>query len=223
MGQGGHGNVTVQPRIRVLVADDHPLYREALCGALRARPELELIAELADGRAALDAIFELEPDVAVLAVHLPDLGGIEVLHALDRQRSPTHVVFLAADHEGSSVLDAMQQGARGYLPKQWTGERICDAVAAVGRGETVWAPELQDNLAHEIYERHPLAPQPRLTNREFEVLKLTAGGKSATEIGKRLHIGEATVRSHLHNLYAKLDVSDRAAAVAQAMRKGLLE
>jgi two-component system, NarL family, nitrate/nitrite response regulator NarL len=210
------------PRITVLVADDHPVYREGVARAIKGRAEFELVAEAGDGREALDLVRELSPDVAVLDVQMPQLQGNDVLHAIQRDGLPTRVVLLSAHVDSETVYRAVASGAGAYLSKESSRERICDAVAAVARGEVVLSSEVQAGLASEIQIRER-DERPALTPREHEVLVLTAGGHSAPDIGKQLHLSQSTVKTHLKSLYDKLGVSDRAAAVAEAMRRGLLE
>ncbi len=210
------------PRVRVFIADDHPVYREGVARAIKARPEFELIGEAEDGREALERIRELGPDVAVLDVQMPGLQGSEVLHAIKRDGVPTRVVLLSAHVDSETVYRAVASGAGAYLSKESSRERICDAVAAVARGEVVLSAEVQAGLASEIQLRER-DERPVLTPREHEILALTADGHSAPEIGKQLHLSQSTVKTHLKSLYEKLGVSDRAAAVAESMRRGLLE
>ena len=207
------------PRVRVIVADDHPVYREGVARAIKGRPEFEFIAEADDGREALDMIRELSPDVAVLDVQMPGLQGNDVLHAVKRDGLPTRIVLLSAHVDSETVYRAVASGAGAYLSKESSRERICDAVAAVARGEVVLSAEVQAGLASEIQIRER-DERPALTPREHEILVLTANGHSAPDIGKQLHLSQSTVKTHLKSLYEKLGVSDRAAAVAEAMRRG---
>jgi two-component system, NarL family, nitrate/nitrite response regulator NarL len=209
-------------RVRVYVADDHPVYREGLVRAIRERPDLELVGEASDGREALPEIKKLEPDVAVLDVRMPGLDGMEVLNAIKREELPTRVVFLSAYVESDLVYRAIAMGAGAYLSKEADRAAIFDAVAAVARGEAFLSPEIQTGLTAQIRMREATA-RPVLTPREREILRLTADGRSAPEIAGQLHLSPATVKTHLQSLYEKLGVSDRAAAVAAAMRRGLLE
>jgi two-component system nitrate/nitrite response regulator NarL len=206
----------------VLVADDHPVYREGIVRAIKERPELELVGEAASGRDALEEIRRLEPDVAVLDMKMPGLDGRQVLNATERDDLGTRVMFVSAYLDSEIVYQAIAAGAKAYLSKESTREQICDAIAAVGRGETVLSPEIQAGLAREIQARSD-DQRPLLTPREQEILALTAEGLSAPDIGGRLHLSPATVKTHLQHAYEKLGVSDRAAAVAEAMRRGLLE
>src|SRR3954468_7290401 len=209
-------------RVRVLVADDHPLFREAVVRAVKERPELELVAEAADGTQALTAIRDGQPDVAVLDVKMPGLDGIKVANAVARDGLPTKVVLLSAFLDGAMAFEAVAAGAAAYLSKDADRRRILDTISAASRGETVLAPEVQAGLAAEIRLRGA-KDRPGLSERERQVLTRIADGKSAPEIGRELFLSTATVKSHLQALYEKLGVGDRAAAVAEAMRRGLLE
>lgn len=209
-------------RVRVIIADDHPLFREAVVRAVRERPEFELVAEAADGREALEAIRELRPDVAILDVKMPELDGIKVLNAVRRDELPTRVILISAFLEGTIAFDAVAAGAAAFLSKDADRRKITDTVAAVSRGETVLGAEVHAGLAEEIRLRGT-PDRPALSPREREILGHIAEGRSAPQIAKLLYLSPATVKSHLGALYEKLGVSDRAAAVAEAMRRGLLE
>jgi len=211
------------PRATVLVADDHPLFRDGIARAVRERPDLELVGEADDGPAALAAVRELEPAVAVVDFALPGLDGLKVLGAIRRDRLPTRVLMLSASTEGAIVHEAIAAGAAGYLSKSADRATVCDAVAAVARGETVLEPGLQAGLLEQIRARGVDETRPMLTARELEILGLMATGCNATEIGQRLFVAPSTVKTHIGHIYEKLDVSDRAACVAQAMRLGLVE
>jgi two-component system, NarL family, nitrate/nitrite response regulator NarL len=209
-------------RVRIYVADDHPLYREGVVRAIKERPDFELVGEAGDGKQALSDIERLKPDVAVLDVKMPGVDGIRVLNAVERDGIETRVVFLSAYLDSAVVYRALAAGAAGYLSKDSNRQSICDAVAAVARGDAVFAPEIQGGIAREIRMRENDG-RPTLTPREREILNLTAEGCTAPEIGRRLYLSPTTVKTHLQHLYEKLGVSDRAAAVAEAMRRGLLE
>ena len=211
-----------QSRTTVLVADDHPLYREAVARAVGARADLELVGVAGDGDEALAIIRDHQPAVAVLDVRMPALGGVAVLEAIARAGLATRVVLLSADVDGETVYTAVASGVGAYLSKATSGDRICEVVAAVARGEVVLPDEVQAGLAAQIQARNRPGV-PVLTARETEVLALIADGLSAPAIGARLHLSPATIKSHLRTLYEKLGVSDRAAAVAEAMRQGMLD
>jgi two-component system nitrate/nitrite response regulator NarL len=210
-------------RATVLIADDHPLYREGLARAISGRPDLELVGEASDGRTALEQIQHLTPDVAVLDMRMPGLRGLEIVEALTRGGSATRVLVLSAAVESSLVYSAVAAGAAGYWSKDAERDAICDAIAAVARGERVLDPTLQSGVFSEIHAREVDTDRPVLTSREHEILSCIAQGKTAPAIGTELFLSTATVKTHLAHLYEKLGVSDRAAAVAEAMRRGLLE
>ncbi|HUR84698.1 MAG TPA: response regulator transcription factor [Solirubrobacteraceae bacterium] len=210
------------PRVSVYVGEDHPIYLEGLVRALRQRPEFEVVGSSDDGRRALEEIRRLAPDVAVLDQNMPGLLGNEVLQAISRDNLTTRVVMLSASVDSAVVFRAVANGVAAYLTKDSDRATICDAVAAVSRGQTVLAPQVQAGLADEVRLRE-VENRPALSPREHEILALTANGRSAPDIGKDLQISTATVKTHLRNIYEKLGVSERAAAVAEAMRRGLLE
>jgi two-component system nitrate/nitrite response regulator NarL len=214
--------VAASERVRVLVADDHPLYRESVVRAVRDRPDFELVGEASGGREALDEIRRLTPDVAVLDLKMPELDGLQILNAVRRESLPTRVVLLSAFLEGAVVYQAVAGGAAAYLSKDAERTTICEAIAAVARGETVLSSEAQAGIAAEVRVRGR-EERPALTPREQEILVMVAAGKAAPEIAGQLHLSPATVKGHLQAIYEKLGVSERAAAVAEGMRRGLLE
>jgi two-component system nitrate/nitrite response regulator NarL len=208
--------------VRVLVADDHPVFREGVVRVLQASPFVQVVAEVDDGRRAVAEITALQPDVALLDYKLPEMDGIAVIHAIVRDSLLTRALLLSAHNESSVVYEALQAGAAGYLPKEASREQILEGVLAVARGEAVLPREAAAGLVGEIRLRAPLAG-PVLTDREREILRLIAEGKSFPEIGSELFIGVTTVKTHVQHVYEKLGVSDRAAAVAEAIRKRLID
>ena len=209
-------------KVRVVVADDHPLYREGVVRALVATGQIEVLAEAEDGRQALQQITDHEPQVVVLDYKLPELDGLQVTHAVVRDGLPTKVLMLSAFTESGIVYRALEAGVAGYLPKEARREQIADAVLACARGEHVVPPEVAAGLVSEIRLR-ATNDAPALTEREQQVLKSIADGKSLPQIASELYLGVTTVKTHVQHLYEKLGVSDRAAAVAEAMRRGLIE
>lgn len=205
-----------------MVADDHPLYREGVVRALTASGRVDVVAEAEEGRAALAEIERLSPDVALLDYKLPGLDGVAIVHAVARDRLPTRVLLLSAFTDSGLVYEALQTGAAGYLPKEARREQIVDAVLACARGETVVPQELTAGLVSEIRMR-AAHDGPALTDREREILRLIAAGRSLPEIAAQLFLGVTTVKTHVQHVYEKLGVSDRAAAVAEAMRRRLIE
>jgi two-component system nitrate/nitrite response regulator NarL len=206
----------------VYIAEDHPVFQDAVARAVRARPDLELVGTANDGRVALAEIRRTPPSVAVLDQALPGLNGIDVARAIVRDALPTRVLMLSADSSSGTVYDAIKLGVAGFLTKAATLDQICNTVAAVARGETVLAQEIQSGLVSELREREQ-NNRPLLSQREAQVLSLIAQGLSGPEIGARLFISSSTVKSHVKSVLEKLGVSDRAAAVAEGMRRGLIE
>jgi two-component system nitrate/nitrite response regulator NarL len=209
-------------KVRVVVADDHPLYREGVVRALSGSGQVEIVAEAEDGRKALAEIEEHRPDVALLDYKLPELDGVAVTHAVVRDGLPTRVLLLSAFTESGVVFKALETGAAGFVPKEARREQIVDAVLACARGENVLPSELASGLVSEIRLR-AVDDAPALTERESQILRLIASGKSLPDIAGELYLGVTTVKTHVQHLYEKLGVSDRAAAVAEAMRRGLIE
>nr|WP_012311521.1 response regulator transcription factor [Arthrobacter sp. AK-1]ABR66989.1 putative DNA binding response regulator [Arthrobacter sp. AK-1] len=208
--------------ITVFIADDHPVYREGLAQNWESVPQIQVVGTAGDGKNALAAIRELKPDVAVMDLNLPELDGMQVLETLFAEDSPTSVLVLTAYMDSTSVFRAFTHGARGFLEKAASFSEITDAVLQIGAGGTIIAPFAQDVLARELRTRQDTAERPVLSPREIEILRLAADGYSGQKIASELHISLATVKTHLQHIYDKLDVSDRASAVAQAIRRGFL-
>lgn len=209
-------------RLTILIADDHPVYRQGLERAIAERPELELVGSSSDGREALERLHELEPDVAVVDVRMPGLDGLKIVAAAKRDGLRTRIMLLTGYEDSAAAYSALAEGAAGYISKASDHTELIESIVTAGRGETVIAPQFAAGIANEIQLRET-SDRPALTGREAEVLTLLAEGRTAQRIGTELHLSEATVETHLQNLYEKLGVSDRAAAVATAMRWGLLE
>jgi two-component system nitrate/nitrite response regulator NarL len=209
-------------RIRVYVAEDHPMVLQAVERLLRERPEFDVVGKAANGRDALEELRELRPDVALVDVNMPGLSGLDVLHAVKRDELDVRVILLTGSIDNEGIYRALAMGARGVLSKTARGKEVCEAIDAIARGEVRISEEFQVGLSDEIQKRSDL-DAPVLSAREAEVLRLTADGCSAAEIGQRLNVAVPTVRTHLANLYEKLGVSSAPAAVAEGMRRQMLE
>jgi two-component system nitrate/nitrite response regulator NarL len=210
------------PLVRVVVADDHPFFRDGVIRGLVQSGRVQVVAEAEDGREALEAIARERPDVALVDFEMPDLDGLDVVRASVRDGLPTRVLLLSAHTESAVVFQALEAGAAGYLAKDARRSEIVQAVVDVARGRTVVPAELAAGLAGEIRMRAK-TQGPVLSEREREVLHAFARGLSMPQVAAELFIGVSTVKTHTQRLYEKLGVSDRAAAVAEAMRRGLLE
>jgi two-component system nitrate/nitrite response regulator NarL len=209
-------------RVTAVVVDDHPFFRDGLSRGLTNSGQVEVVGEAEDGRQGLEVITAETPDVAVVDYQMPDMDGLQLLSAVVRDGLPTRVLMLSALVESSIVYACIEAGAAGYLSKDVRRQEIVDAVLAVSRGRTVLPPELAAGLATQIRMRAE-TPRPVLSPREMEVLRGFARGLSIPELGREMFLGASTVKTHTQRLYQKLGVSDRAAAVAEGMRQGLLE
>jgi two-component system, NarL family, nitrate/nitrite response regulator NarL len=207
--------------LRVLVADDHPMILVSLEGVVRSRPELELAARATTGDEALEAARAERPDLAVLDVQMPGLSGLEVLQAMKRDALPTRVLFVTGTVDPAGAYDLVQAGAAGVLEKDATPDMIGDALLKIAGGETVLAPAVQMALVSGVQARRE--PALTLSPREHDVLRGLARGLTGPQIAAELHVSPSTVKTHLQRLYERLGVSDRAAAVAEGMRRGLIE
>ncbi|GLZ39473.1 response regulator transcription factor [Actinokineospora sp. NBRC 105648] len=209
---------------RVLVVDDHPLFRFGLCTVLAGEPTVELVGEAATGGEAVARARELAPDVVVMDLHLPDMTGIDAARAIVRERSSVGVLVLTMFNDSESVFAAMRAGARGYLLKGSGQDEIVRAVHAVGRGEAIFGPAIATRVLGFFSEQAPSdAVFPELTGREREVLALIADGVSNTVIATRLCLSPKTVRNHVSSIFTKLHVADRAQAIVRARKAGLGE
>jgi two-component system nitrate/nitrite response regulator NarL len=209
-------------RVTVVVVDDHPFFRDGVTRGLARDGRVEVVGEAGTGAEALAVIGRQLPDVALVDYQLPDMNGVDVTHALRRDSVVTRVLLVSAVTDGAVVFRALEEGAAGYLAKDASRTELIDAVMQVARGETVIPGGLTEGLAAQIRLRaQPSAPA--LTPRELDVLKGFARGLSIPQLAAELFVAPSTVKTHTQRLYEKLEVSDRAAAVAAAMRLRLLE
>jgi two-component system, NarL family, nitrate/nitrite response regulator NarL len=209
-------------KVTVLIVDDHAFFRDGLSRGLVRSGQIAVVAEAGTGREGLEAIRRERPAVAVVDYQMPDMDGIALLHAVIREQLATRVVLLSAFTDSAVVFRALEEGAAGYLSKDADRQDIVDAVLGVARGDTVVPAQLAAGLAGEIRLRAQ-SQAPALSERERQVLQAFARGRSIPQTAAELYIEPSTVKTHTQRLYDKLGVSDRAAAVAEGMRRGLLE
>lgn len=223
--------------IRILVVDDHPIVRSGIVGLLEAEPDFDVVGEAVDGETALELAAALEPDLVLMDLRMPGMGGVEATRriladALAAGAKRRVLVFTTYESD-DRILAAISAGASGYLVKAAPAEELLAGVRAAHAGQTVLAPALAVQLAQALRgQLDPAAspgvdagaagPAPRLTSRETEILSLVAEGLSNPGIAERLTIGESTVKTHLLHVFEKLDVSDRTRAVTRAMELGLI-
>jgi DNA-binding NarL/FixJ family response regulator len=204
--------------IRLLIADDHPVVRDGLRGLFEAAGDFDVVAEAANGREAVDRAAALKPDLVLMDLRMPVMDGVCAINELRKRGVDARVLVLTTYDTDGDVLPALEAGAIGYLLKDAGGEELLHGARAAARGEAVLAPSVTSRML--VRMRAP-ASEP-LSERELDVLGLVARGYSNREAAARLYISEATVKTHLIHLYAKLGVSDRAAAVAAGYDRGLL-
>lgn len=205
---------------RVLVADDHPLFRAGVVAAIADAGDLELVGEAGEGEETLRPVAELDVDVAIVDVRMPNLSGIEICRRLRDASHPAHVLLLSANEDPGVVRQGLEAGAAGFLSKEEADEAIVDAVRRAANGETVVSTALQAALLAHMAGRS-VGPV-RLSESEQRALALAAEGLSNGEIGQAMFVSGGTVKTYLARAFAKLGVSDRAAAVAEAVRRGLI-
>jgi two-component system NarL family response regulator len=212
----------------VLIVDDHALFRRGLELVLAVEPDLEVVGEAGDGIAAIDMAAELAPDVVLMDVRMPGLGGIEATRRIRTEQPMTKVVMLTVSEDEEDLFDAIRAGATGYLLKELSIEEVADTVRAVARGQALVSPSMATKLLTEfnllsrrVAEQHGDAP--RLTDRELEVLRLVAKGMSNKEIAAELIIAENTVKNHVRNILEKLELRTRMEAAMFAVREKLID
>ncbi len=204
--------------IRVLIADDHPIVRNGLRGAFAEVPDIQVVGEAANGREAVTRAVAQQADVVLMDLRMPEMDGVAAIAALWKQAPRIRALVLTTFDSEADVLPAVAAGAAGYLLKDAHPEELIRAVRAAHRGEAVLAPSAAGQLMGRV--RNPAGPA--LSKRELEVLQLVADGASNREAARQLFISEASVKTHLQHIFDKLEVRDRAAAVAEGYRRGLL-
>jgi DNA-binding NarL/FixJ family response regulator len=204
--------------IRLLIADDHPVVRDGLRGMVAAEQDLEVVGEAATGGEALALVPRVRPDVALVDLRMPELDGVATIRALRERHPDVRVLVLTTFDSDRDVVSAIEAGATGYLLKDAPRAELFRAIRAAARGEAVLAPAAATRLVGQL--RQPATPP--LTARELQVLRLIAKGATNREVATRRHVSEATVKTHLVHAFGKLGVSDRTAAVAVALERGLL-
>jgi len=207
--------------LRVLVADDHPLFRAGLRQLLDTQPTLTCVAEAANGAEAIELATALRPDVAVLDLHMPVVNGVEAARAITREAAAVGVLMLTMLDDDESVFAAMRAGARGYLLKGAGPTEVVHAIHAIGGGAAVFGPSIAQRVLD--YFATPASSDAfgDLTNREREILVMLADGYPNARIAERLHLSTKTVRNHVSSIFTKLHVADRAEAMLRARRAGL--
>lgn len=215
-------------RIKLLIADDHKLFREGIKALLAVTEDIEIVGEAEDGDAALQKTQELQPDVILMDINMPELNGIRATGQILEKRPQTRIIMLTMLEDDASVFQAMRAGARGYLLKGADPQEVLSVIRAVAEGQALFGPAIATRLLNYFKElgTKPAVSQtgtsfPELTEREVEVLRLISQGQNNQEIARKLVLSPKTVRNHITNIFSKLQVADRAQAIVRAREAGL--
>jgi len=212
-----------QDLIKILIADDHPVVREGLAAMLSREADIDVVGEAADGQEAVDRVGSLRPDIVLMDLQMPRLNGVDAIRQIRERHPEVQMIVLTTYSDDDSIFQGIAAGARGYLLKDAPRDELFRAVRAVARGESLLQPAVATKLL-DRFSRGKTAPaQDALTERELDVLRLLAKGSANKEIGNKLHISESTVKTHVANIFQKLDVSDRTEAVTVALTRGLIK
>ncbi|HUF31580.1 MAG TPA: response regulator transcription factor [Acidimicrobiales bacterium] len=216
--------------IRVVVVDDHALFRRGIVLVLEAEDDIRVVGEAEQGEDALALAADVAPDVILMDVRMPSMTGIEATRLLTEAHPTARILMLTVSDEEDDLYEAIKAGASGYLLKEISIEEVADAVRAVMQGQTLISPSMASKLivefnvlARRAEESAPEVPAPRLTDRELEVLKLVAKGLTNRDIGVELYISENTVKNHIRNILEKLHLHSRMEAVMYAVRENILD
>ena len=211
--------------VRVVVADDHPIFRDGLVSILRDEGGIEIVAEASNGREAIDAVAAHEPDVVLMDIRMPEMTGIEATQRLSKQYPNVAVLSLTMNEDEESIFSSLKAGAHGYLLKESTKDDIVRAVQALARGEAVFGSGITAKVlsffSSSANKATPASPFPQLSDRETEVLKLMAQGHDNSTIARKLYVSDKTVRNNVSMIFTKLQVPGRPEAIAAAQAAGI--
>jgi DNA-binding NarL/FixJ family response regulator len=211
--------MTEPRRIRLCIADDHPVVRNGLVGMLTSQPDFEVVGEAADGKAAVDLVASSAPDVVLMDLRMPVMDGLAAIRAIRARPEPPPILVLTTYDADSDIVRAIEAGAAGYLLKDAPPAELYAAVRAAASGGSPLSPAVAARIIHRVRDGGDAA----LSSREADVLRLVARGASNREIGRDLRISEATVKTHLIHVFEKLGVGDRTSAVTRAIERGLID
>jgi DNA-binding NarL/FixJ family response regulator len=214
----------VERTIRILIADDHGVYREGLRAVLGPEPDMEIVGEAATGKEVVERAAELRPDVVLMDIQMPQINGIEATRRILEANPRVGIVVLTMFEDDDSVFSAMRAGARGYVLKGAPHSQILKVLRAVAGGEAYFGPEIAYRLMDFFSAPKPVSPEeafPELTSREIEILDLVAQGHTNAKIAARLYLSPKTVGNHISHIFTKLQVADRAHAIIRAREAGL--
>ncbi len=204
--------------VRILVTDDHPVVRAGLSGMLSGEPDFEVVGEAQNGKEAVAFVGERKPDVVLMDLRMPEMDGVTAIEHIKSSYPDVHVLVLTTYESDADILRAIETGATGYLLKDTPREELFGAIRTVAQGQSPLAPGVAARLMQRV--RDP--EEEGLSTREIEVLELVAHGTSNKEIAKQLWVSETTVKSHMLHIFDKLGVTDRTAAVTEALKRGII-
>ena len=204
--------------VRILVTDDHPVVRAGLSGMLSGEPDFEVVGEAQNGKEAVAFVGELKPDVVLMDLRMPEMDGVTAIDHIKSDYPDVHILVLTTYESDADILRAIETGATGYLLKDTPREELFGAIRTVAQGQSPLAPGVAARLMQRV--RNP--EEEGLSTREIEVLELVARGTSNKEIAKQLWVSETTVKSHMLHIFDKLGVTDRTAAVTEALKRGII-
>jgi DNA-binding NarL/FixJ family response regulator len=208
----------VSQPIRLVIADDHPVVRDGLCAMLDTQPDIEVVGEATTGAEALDMVRSLRPDLVLMDLQMPELDGASATQRITAEHEDVHVLVLTTYDTDADINRAIEAGATGYLLKDARREDLFQAVRLAAQGKSMLSP----GVASRVLGKMRAPAEESLSNREIEVLGAVAQGLSNREVARELHVSEATVKTHLLHVFAKLGVDDRTAAVTVALERGII-
>ncbi len=213
----------IPAKIKILIADDHPVVREGLSAMLSKEPDIQVVGEAENGTEAVNKARELQPDVVLMDLRMPELDGVEAMRQIRAKNPEMKFIVLTTYDNDEYIFKGIEAGARAYLLKDAPREELFKAIRAVNRGESLIEPAVAGKVLDRFAELSREAQAPDvLSERELEVLNLMAKGTANKLIAATLNIGESTVKTHIQSIFQKLEVSDRTEAVTQAIKKGII-
>lgn len=215
-------NAEAPARIRIVVVDDHTLFRRGITALLSRVPDFDVVGEAADGFEGIKAVAAGRPDVVLLDLHMPGLTGVEAMQAILRENPGTHVVMLTVSEEAEDLMAALRAGALGYLLKNIDSDFLVESVRRAAAGDSVMSPEMTGKLLRELRSGGDAAPAPALSPREREIVACLTRGASNKEIARELSIAESTVKIHVQHILRKLELGSRVQVAVWAIEQGIV-
>ncbi|MDT8897132.1 MAG: response regulator [Thermanaerothrix sp.] len=210
------------PKVRILIADDHPVIRQGLSAMLSSVEGFEVVGEASNGQEAMDLALRIVPDIVLLDLRMPGMDGVQAMRLIRAQCESIRFIILTVYDNDEYIFEGIRAGASAYLLKDVTRDELINAIREVHRGQSLLHPQITRKLFEKVSGSGEVEHSSALTDRELEILRMMANGASNKQIAARLKISSHTVKTHVSNIYQKLEVNDRAEAVAKAIRHGIL-